>query len=248
MPTDVLASATAIAAITAVLLATACDKPGPVGSPPPAIPPTATPEPGEIPLLPVQPGDVWRYQVKLEIPAGAASPDAPASVTSHQLTRTYLGKVKPLDHKPAVDCFEVVIPGSATERELVEIYPDRILMRGSIVITAGVAAKPLWLEPPVPFVLSNIKVGAAFPELSVAEGSRTRHTSVVAREEVTVPAGTFRAIRLLMTGTDGPLDLLRTIWFAPGVGIVRQEKTRHLAAKMLLRETQELLETSVKRP
>lgn len=258
MPTLSIATAGPIAVFAAVLLTAACKKAAPAAaSPPPAASPPASapsgappgaPGPSEIPLLPVKQGDVWRYQVKIEIPAGVASPEAPASITTHELTRTYIGKVKPLENKPEVDCFEVVIPGSPTERELVEIYEDRILMRGAIIITDGVAGQPQWLEPPVPFVLSNIRTGSAFPELSVAEGSRTRHSSVVGREDVTVPAGTFRAIRLLMTGKDGPLEMRRTIWFAPGIGIVRQEKARYVDEKVLLRETQELQETSVKRP
>ena len=49
-----------------------------------------------------------------------------------------------------------------------------------------------------------------------------------------------------MTGTDGGVELRRTIWFAPGIGIVREEKTRYRTGKLLFRETQQLAQTSLK--
>ncbi|MCF7733403.1 MAG: DUF3108 domain-containing protein [Akkermansiaceae bacterium] len=202
--------------------------------------------PNEIPLLPVKMGDFWRYQVQVEV----NTPDHPAT-TRHETTRTYLGKLKPVPDKDEVDVFEVVIPNSPTERELVEIYEDRILMRGSLKITDGKASPPIWFDKPVPFVLSNIRPGSSFPPLTVADGEVTRGIHVVGREEVTVPAGSYRTIRLLMTGVDGKqlgLELRRTIWFAPGVGIVKELTTRYTRDAILVRQTQELIETNVKHP
>ena len=45
-----------------------------------------------------------------------------------------------------------------------------------------------------------------------------------------------------MTCTDGDLELRRTVWFAPGPGIVREEKSRYRLDKLIFRETQELVE------
>ena len=36
------------------------------------------------------------------------------------------------------------------------------------------------------------------------------------------------------------------IWFSPGTGIVREEKTRYRDGKVIFRETQQLAKTSVK--
>lgn len=239
------------AAIIGTLALTSCKE---EQAPPPATTPqtpaaAVTPDPkaaGEIPLLAIKKGDFWRYVVQVEV-TSQDQPDSPPQITRHETTRTFLGKIKPAADKPEVDAFEVVVPNTPTERELVEIYDDRILMRGSIRITDGVASPPMWLEPPVPFVLSNIRTGSSMPALSVAEGERTRGIFVVGREDVTVPAGTFRAIRLLMTGKDLELEMRRTIWFAPGVGIVKELNTRYTKEIMLLRQTQELVETSVKK-
>ena len=55
-------------------------------------------------------------------------------------------------------------------------------------------------------------------------------------------------IRLLTTGPDGDVDLNRTIWFGPGKGIIREEKTRYRRDKLIFRETHELVELNRKTP
>ncbi len=250
MKTSVLSS------MLALCLLAACErKPNPASGapaasppPPPADSPADPPgAPSEIPLLPITKGDFWRYQVQVEVNTPGQAATAPQAKT-YQSTRTYLGKLKPAPDKPEVDTFEVVIPDSPTERELVEIYPDRILMRGTVKLAPGEEPKLMWLDPPVPFVLSNIRSGSSLPSLTVAQGEATRGISVVGREDVTVPAGTFRSVRLLMTGKDSGLEMRRTIWFAPGIGIVKEQTARYTADTLLFRQTQELAETSKRRP
>lgn len=244
-----------LSTMLAMCLLAACERKqdpasgAPAASPPPtadspADPPSAL---SEIPLLPITKGDFWRYQVHVEVNAPGQAATAPQAKT-YQSTRTYLGKLKPAPDKPEVDTFEVVIPDSPTERELVEIYQDRILMRGTVKTNSSEEPKLMWLDPPVPFVLSNIRSGSSLPSLTVAQGEATRGISVVGREEVTVPAGTFRSIRLLMTGKDSGLEMRRTIWFAPGIGIVKEQTARYTADTLLFRQTQELAETSKRRP
>jgi hypothetical protein len=193
----------------------------------------------DVPLLPVTKGDAWIYKVHLEIPENVTSPGAAEVDQNHQRTRTYLGKISPAAGLPEVDCFEVVVPQSPVEREFVEIHDDRILMRGSMIMRPE-TTRPMWLDHPVPFVVAGMKAGTETPEIQVPGGSLSRKTQVIGREDVTVPAGTFPSIRLLMSGSDGDLELRRTIWFSPGTGIVREEKTRYRFDKVIFRETQEL--------
>ena len=199
----------------------------------------------DIPLLPVTKGDFWKYKVHLEIPAGISSPTAAEVDQIFQRIRNYLGKISPANGLPEVDCFEVLVPGSPPEREFVEIRDDVILMRGSMIMRPD-TTQPMWLNHPVPFVVAGMKAGTESPDIAAPGGSLTRKTRVVARETIKVPAGEFQTIRLLMTGMDGELELRRTIWFAPGTGIVREEKTRYRSGKVIFREYQELSETSVK--
>jgi len=104
---------------------------------------------------------------------------------------------------------------------------------------------PMWLDHAVPFVFAGMKPGTGSPEIKAVAGGLSRKTQVVAREPVTVPAGTYPSIRLLMTGMDGELELRRTIWFTPRIGIVREEKIRYRLGKLIFRQTQELIQTSL---
>lgn len=195
----------------------------------------------DLPLLPAAPGDAWIYQVRLRIPAGVTSATAAEVDTTYQSVRTFLGKVSAGEGLPESDCFEVIVPGSPREREFVEIQTDRILMRGSQVMRSE-TTRPLWLEQPAPFVTAGMKAGDSLPDFVSMDGGIIRRTKIIGREDVTVPAGIFRCIRLLTTGSDGELDLRRTIWFAPGTGIVREEKARYRRNQLVLREVHELVE------
>lgn len=215
----------------------------------PAIPITSAREAAiraDMPLLPVTKGDFWRYTVHLEIPADAAKPGTQEVDKTIQRSRTYVGKISPGTGYPDTDCFEVTTPDFPTEREFVDIHSDKILLRGSLIMRTE-ASKPLWYDQSIPFVTAGVNGGDELREFNVGSQTRSRKIQVVGREEVTLPAGKFPSIRLLMAGMDGAFELRRTIWFSPGVGIVREEKTRYHSDKLILRETQELLETSLKK-
>lgn len=202
-----------------------------------------TPDAGmaDVPLLTPAPGDKWIYQVRLRIPAGVTSATAAEVDVTHESVRTYLGRVSVNEELPATDCFEVNVPGSPREREFVEIHPDRILIRGSQLMRAE-NPRSLWLDRPVTFVSAGMKAGDSLPDSVSMDGGIIRRTKVIGREDVTVPAGTFRCIRLLITGSDGELDLRRTVWFSPGTGMVREEKARYRRDQLVLREVHELME------
>lgn len=231
--------------ISVGLFLTACDSSKKSSSGTPPLPTTATAVSPDIPILPVTKGETWTYNVHLEIPADVTSQGAPEVNEDHRRVRTYIGKVSPASGLPEVDCFEVAVPGAPTEREFVEILDDRVLMRGSMIMRPE-TTQPMWLKSPVPFVWAGMKPGTETPEIEAAGGSISRKTQIVAREDITVPAGTFHTVRMLTTGMDGNLELKRSIWFAPGVGIIREEKVRYRLGKLIFRENQELAETSVK--
>jgi hypothetical protein len=101
--------------------------------------------------------------------------------------------------------------------------------------------KPMWLETPVPFVIAGMQAGDVIPALNTPDAGLTRQTEVLARETITVPAGTYQCIHLLTTGSDGDLLLARSVWFSPGHGIIREEKTRLRGGHEIFRESQELM-------
>lgn len=233
-----------IASPLLMLASSSCNKPDKAAGPPPTEKSSPVVQ-QDIPILPVTKGDFWQYTVHLEIPAGVSSPTAAEVEQDYERTRNYLGKLSPANGLPEVDCFEVIVPGSPNEREFVEIRDDSIMMLGSMIMRPD-TMQPLWYNHPIPFVIAGMKAGTESPDIAAPGGSMTRKTRVVARETVKVPAGEFPSIRLLMTGMDGTLELRRTIWFAPGTGIVREEKTRYRDGKVIFRENQELVKTSIK--
>ncbi|MFD2257761.1 hypothetical protein ACFSSA_13855 [Luteolibacter algae] len=199
----------------------------------------------DMPLLPLKKGDYWKYNISVEVPAGITSEGASAVELDQEKIRTYVGKVKVAENLPETDAFDVKMEGEPVQRELVEIGDDRVMMRGN-TFPEMLDAKPMWLDPAIPFVIAGVRPGQEMTKLSAQDGARKRGIKVVAREKITVPAGEYKSIRLLMTGNDGKFELRRTIWFAPGIGIVKEEKTRYVGEKLIFRETTELRETSLK--
>ncbi len=199
----------------------------------------------DTPILPIKKGDFWKYTIRVEVPEGVTSESGAALDVVREKTRTFLGKVKVSETHPEVDAFDVSSPGQPLERELVEIYDDRVMMRGTASPDLP-DAKPMWLEPAIPFVVAGMRPGQQMLDIEVQDGARQRGLKVVAREKVKVPAGEYQAIRMLMTGNDGPFEIRRTTWFAPRVGIVKEERTRYAKEKLIMRETVEMTETSVK--
>lgn len=189
----------------------------------------------DTPLLSVLKGDTWVYAVQLTIPI-----EHPEEVKrDYEMTRTYIGTIQASPDVKESQCFEVTIPGSPTQREYVEIREDSISLLGNSVDSEP--PRLMWLEQPIPFLVAGMKPGTAFPELKAGKGAIVRNTDVIAREEITVPAGKFSCIRLLTTGHDSVIEIRRTLWFAPQHGIIREETSRYAGDKMLYRETQELI-------
>lgn len=198
----------------------------------------------DIPILPIKKGDYWKYSMKVEVPPGVTSEAAAAMDLETEKTRTFLGKITASEDRPPVQAFDVVVPGQPIERELVEIREDRVMMLGTDR-PENLEARPIWLDPPIPFVIAGMRPGQEMVPFTILEGTVKRGLKVVAREEVEVPAGKYPAIRMLMTGNDGEFEVRRTTWFAPGVGIVKEEKSRYADDRLLFRAITELVETNV---
>ncbi len=199
----------------------------------------------DIPILPVTKGDKWVYSIQTEIPAGVTSANSAAVDVETRMDREYIGKIRIPGKEPEVDAFEVKSPGQPVQRELVEIYDNRVMMRGSM-LPDDPEGKVSWLEPAVVFVFAGMRPGQESANISIFEGTRNRAIQVVARESVTVPAGEFDTIRLLMTGNDDEVTIRKTTWFAPKVGIVKEETVRYVDDNLIYRSTTELLEKTSK--
>jgi len=197
----------------------------------------------DVPVLKIEPGDYWTYQVRIEIPAGVTGEQAAAVDTTHQRTRTFLGKTPFLPGSPDVDCFEVIAPNSPPTREFVNIHDDRVELRGEWMMKTA-ESRPIVFPSPVVFFKAGLQAGDTLPMPAVgAPGSNAvsqRACAIIGREECVVPAGTFPSVRMLMNGLDGKIETRRTIWFSPGTGIVKEERIRYAEGKVIVRDTHEL--------
>jgi hypothetical protein len=212
----------------------------------PATPPASVATDGlDVPILEVNPGDAWKYRVQIEIPAGVTAPDAQAVTSTHERVRTYLGKVPISKDAEPVDCFEVTSPGSPADREFVNIQPDRIELVGELKMK-GDDSRPIVFPAPIVFVKAGLQAGDTLeiPAMAIGEGHtpRQRSAAVIGREECDVPAGKFPTVRLVMGGMDGDIETRRTLWFSPGKGIVKEERVRYAAGKVVVKEIHELTE------
>ena len=202
----------------------------------------------DVPILRTKPGDVWEYRVISELHKA----DGSVERREGSRVRRTLNKSEPVPGKGMMDVFEVSEDGQKAELEFVEIEPEVVRMRGSQSLRDS-RAKPTLLEKGVPLVSAGLRGGEDLPVMHMGTAKAgpdapqvTRKLRVIGRERIEVPAGTFDAIKILMTGQEGSekqgiIELRRTIWFAPGDGIVREDKERMFQGKLLLSEQHLLL-------
>lgn len=195
----------------------------------------------DIPVLPVAAGQRWLYLVTIENPQDSRS--GGQTQGKFERSRVYRGKIDPGNGKPPADCFEVSAAGAKTMREFVHIEAGEIRLLGQAEVEPGGGQKsPIWFEHPIPFFRAGLSAGDSLPMTVLKKDKNLwRGTRVIGRETVTVPAGSFNVVRLQMFGVDGRVSLRKTYWFAPGKGIIREEKIREVEGKPVMVETDELI-------
>ena len=74
-----------------------------------------------------------------------------------------------------------------------------------------------------------------------SQSPRTSRTTALAPEQISVPAGTYRAIPVRMESsipTEGePVHMTLTQWFVPGIGYVKYELRMEIAGHLLMHNT-----------
>ena len=205
----------------------------------------------EAPLLLLTKGDSWEYQVTVDAPRGATMPGGDDVVVkktadgvkaSFKKTRIYMGKTKAKTGGADLDTFQIVRSGRVMEFEFSDFKKDAIYALGSKDATKKDSKLILLSRPLLIYTAAN-KPGDQW-EIKADDGVETalftRKFRVFGEEEVRVPAGTFKAIRIVMTGQSGAIEIKRTIWFTKGKGFVKEEKTYYSASKRLIHQVMEL--------
>lgn len=197
----------------------------------------------DVPLLALKKGDWLAYRVDVLVPEGAKSPGSAEETRKYLRVRTYEGKSKPQQAKIPTDTFLVTSSNKLADYEYLEIAPDLITIRSSEL--AGIATAPFWLDPPCLLVRSGVKGGEIFPKYITKDPKSgaviQRVVQVIGREKIELIGKEFDCTRMTVSGADGGMEMRRSIWFAPGTGIVKDERTNYFEQKLLYREVQTLI-------
>jgi hypothetical protein len=158
-------------------------------------------------LLPTAEGTSWEYELTETLP-GAASV---RSVVTVRVGRQLL------EGKETVK-LETLSGNVVSKIELVSVDQNGV----ACLARSGKDGKITKLNPPEPIVAAPLEVGAAWELEGEVFGIKMHQRfSVVAEENVTVPAGSFRAFHLQCEDSS-LMSIKLDRWFVPGTGFVKE--------------------------
>ena len=170
--------------------------------------------------FPLVPGTVWIYRTNI----------------GQDLIMTVGG----VGQVGGVDCrvLEGIVNGMLTQRECYR--------RDGGTVYAYVRAYPqgnVVLTPPQPMLVLPPKVGHGWVWEGKAGEAPARVALQWARaEQVTVPAGTYATVQLYLEGSVGQERVQSWRWFAPGVGMVKEDSVAQASDGRAIRVYAELRE------
>ena len=213
----------------------------------------------KIPYFSPLPGEVWKYRVEKAIPLGVPlspadarrhtkSTDAAQLITFEQ-TRKCNGTRKFQSITPALTTIAILEEGKLLGEELYEIQMDGFLSWGWIPDDLKAEEAQL-LNKGVPLAKASMRPGESW-ESNGREPGNPFLFKVIEREELTVPAGTFRSTRIQIThksssynpvtGEEEPTSLKRSLWLARDVGILKEETVYYTGSDVTVKQTSELV-------
>lgn len=180
-------------------------------------------------LLPTAEGTSWEYR---------STETLTGSAPAHSVITVRAGK-EMLDGKEVVK-LETLSDGTVSKTELVSVDENGI----ACLARSGTDGKITKLNPPEPIIAAPLEVGATWElESEAAKNRMHQRFTIVAEEEVTVPAGTYRAFHLKCEESS-LISIKLDRWFVPGTGFVK-EATVVRAPGMLQNVTLELTSITV---
>ncbi|HEV2841051.1 MAG TPA: hypothetical protein VGW39_07000 [Chthoniobacterales bacterium] len=158
-------------------------------------------------LLPTGEGTTWEYDSTETLTGDAPLRSAVTVRAGKQL----------LDGKEVVK-FETLSGNAVSKTELVRVDENGI----ACLARSGKDGNITKLNPPEPIIVAPLKVGTAWDSNGEVAGIKMRqHFTVVAEENVTVPAGRFRAFHLQCEDSS-LMSIKLDRWFVPGTGFVKE--------------------------
>lgn len=172
-----------------------------VSSAPAEIETAAAPEPNPLYYFPLNPG--WKYHYRSSIPIGqkVIYQSLEEEILSEKIVQDK--KVIPIQRRQS---------GRATEMLYYEIQKDQILL---IAEQKASQAQPVFLRFPLVEIKSPVAIGSSWS----AEG---KPRVIIGLEHVAVGSGKYLNCLKVMELS----ELVKTVrWYAPNIGLVKQEKT-----------------------
>jgi hypothetical protein len=169
-------------------------------------------------LIPTDPGTNWSYKMTQELGEGVSLPDAnpgpDGKVHSDVIYR--LDGTEKIGDQSFLK-FEMHRDNMVTTTELMTIDDQGIHCSTRI----GADGARMQLVPPQTIVAAPLKTGLSWDfDGKAGNADAHQHYVVVAEEELTVPAGRFRAFHIHGEQST-PESLTIERWFVPGTGIVK---------------------------
>ena len=172
-------------------------------------------------LLPTQHGATWNYEVR-----DPTKDPEPTSLTVRVAGTEQMGDKDLLK-------FETVVNETVVKTELISVDERGVLCHQR----AGADGKATILEPPQMIIPFPLKIGASWEVNDHVSGGGPQQFTVTAEQDVTVPAGKFRAFRLHCE-QPWPISTTTERWFAPGTGVIADvTTTRGPGGRLLSRAT-----------
>ncbi len=158
------------------------------------------------PLLPVREGTTWEYVVS-------------DSATPGKRGRAVV-RIRGSDsiREKQAHGLDTITDGALTKTEILTVDDRGVLCHRRTFLNE----EPLSFNPPQTMVPATLKVGAAWELKDRVDGAvMQQQFRIVAEEEITVPAGTFRAFRFHCV-QPWPISIELDRWFTPGIGLIKE--------------------------
>ena len=184
------------------------------------------------PVLPTENGATWEYEVR-----DGTKTAEPATLIVRINGTEQIGKNELLQ-------FETVVEDVVTKTELINVDARGVHCHQR----SGADGKATILEPAQTIVPFPLKIGAAWQVNDHVSGGGPQEFKITSEEDVTVPAGKFRAFRM-RCDQPWPISTTTERWFAPGTGVIADvTTTRGPNGRLLSRATTMLKKFSVVPP
>ena len=192
-------------------------------------------------IVPTAAGTAWRYRMSEEAGPGVRLTDD-ARRESGRLDVDVVYRIRgtrEIDGRDLLE-FEMHRAGRIINTDLMTV-DDHGIQCWARVDENGQLSK---LDPPLPIVMAPLDLGTNWDfDGNSADGKVHQHYQVVGEDQVSVPAGEFRAFHIHgEQSAPGPMTIDR--WFAAGVGIVKDvTETRSESGQLLRRISLELADS-----